>query len=182
MLLNICNLQVEDIKLYQITTEAMNEKYKSILREDGDFENYYGMQEKEEIYEIIDLRKPLYFSIFKDDIFIGYIGFSEEERVLEPEIYIYKPYRNKGYGSKILSAVIEYIVKNGLTNEDKEKVDIHKFKASVLKRNYYSQKMLETCGFVKMTSSFNALIFGNENGLTNSSEIVEYIKIVKTLD
>ena len=70
----------------------------------------------EDAYKAIDLRRPMFYSIKKKDCFIGYIGFwfHEDENKLEPEIYIFRQYRNKGYGTRVLNKFIDMAFKDGL--------------------------------------------------------------------
>ena len=95
---------------------GITEAFKKELKEAGDFEEYYGFDGTEDAYEAINLRRPMFYSIKKKDCFIGYIGFwfHEDENKLEPEIYIFRQYRNKGYGTRVLNKFIDMAFKDGL--------------------------------------------------------------------
>lgn len=87
-----------------------------------------------------------------------------DENVLEPEIYIFKQYRNKGYGSRVLKKFVDMAFKEGLWKEKKEimlesnpprvawqeeKVFPTKLISTVRVENEYSQRMMTACGFIE---------------------------------
>lgn len=47
----------------------------------------------------------------------GYIRFHGGDSDLEPEIYIFKPYRNKGYGTCVLKRFVDIAFKEGLVKK-----------------------------------------------------------------
>ena len=48
---------------------------------------------------------------------MNHIGFNNYENILEPEIYIFEQYRNKGYGTRVLKKMIDMAFKEGLVKE-----------------------------------------------------------------
>ena len=65
----------------------------------------------------------MFYSINIKGNIIGYIGFEGDENVLEPEIYIFKKYSNKGYGSRVLKKLIDLAFKEGLVKKWREEND-----------------------------------------------------------
>ena len=131
---------------------GINEEFKRALKEAGDFENYYGIEETEDKYDEIDIQRPLFYSIKNYGNFIGYIGFHGEDAALEPEIYIFKQYRNKGYGTRVLKRFVDIIFSDGLIKTsgeegEKETVLPDKLVSDVRVENEYSKKMMLACGF-----------------------------------
>ena len=125
--------------------KEFTKRYKEVLKNTGEFELYYGISETEEVWDMIDLAHPLYYSISLDNTYIGYIGFSTyDEIIYEPEIYLFPEYRNKGYGTKILSYFIDTLSSIGI--DDKI---IKNFSADVRVENLASQKMIMNCGFIE---------------------------------
>lgn len=148
---------------YSPMAYGLTETFKSEIKAAGDFESYYGIQETDDLYNEIDLRwKPLFYSINIKGNMIGYIGFNGDENILEPEIYIFKQYRNKGYGSRVLKKMIDMTFKEGLMKKWREendegklpryiwkekKIFPSKFVSTVRVENEYSRRMMTACGF-----------------------------------
>ena len=84
--------------------DAYERLYKEEIKNNHEFERYYGVEETEERYDMIQLNQPLFWGICVRNkkkmgkIFLGYIGFSIENGAFDIEIYIFKKYRRKGYG------------------------------------------------------------------------------------
>lgn len=160
-------IKLEGLEVYPVTSVAssrITEDFKKALKEAGDFEQYYGIQETEDKYDEIDLRwRPLFYSIQMKGKNIGYIGFHGEDNELEPEIYIFEPYRNKGYGTRVLKRFIDMAFKEGLVKIWREKTEnppqFYSFMketvfpemlvSTVRAENEYSRKMMIACGFHK---------------------------------
>ena len=160
-------IKLEGLEVYPVTSVAssrITEDFKKALKEAGDFEQYYGIQETEDKYDEIDLRwRPLFYSIQMKGENIGYIGFHGEDNELEPEIYIFEPYRNKGYGTRVLKRFIDMAFKEGLVKIWREKTEnpppFYSFMketvfpemlvSTVRVENEYSRKMMIACGFRK---------------------------------
>lgn len=160
-------IKIEDFEVYPVSSlmsHGITEIFKKELKEAGDFEEYYGFDGTEDAYKAIDLQRPMFYSIKKKDCFIGYIGFwfHEDENKLEPEIYIFRQYRNKGYGTRVLNKFIDMTFKDGLPKIWREKnkegtlpryskreemIYPSKLEATVRVGNTYSRKMMTTCGF-----------------------------------
>lgn len=180
-------LKIKNLEIYPISSPGnygftLTEKLKKAIREAGDFEAYYGIHETEEAYEQIDLDRPLFYCIKRNGRFVGYIGFHGDDNTLEPEIYILKQYRNKGYGTTALSGLIEIAFGEGLLKKEKGKNDETicplKLVSTVRAENVYSRKMMETCGFIeKENTAVEFMAFLGEDGIlgTDLVEVREYI-------
>ena len=68
------------------------------------------MNETDDAYNKVYLRRPLFYFIKIKGNFIGYIGFNGNENVLELEIYIFEQYRHKGYEIRVLKKVIDIVL------------------------------------------------------------------------
>jgi RimJ/RimL family protein N-acetyltransferase len=100
--------------------------------------------------------------------FIGYIGFNGDDSALEPEIYIFKQYRNMGYGTRVLRRFIDIVFKYGLEkkySEETKRIDSvyspryanvipntstvfpQNLYATVRVENEFSKRMMLACGF-----------------------------------
>jgi len=77
--------------------------------------------------------------LIKTELIVGTIGLSPEGSTPDLAIWIYKPYRNKGYGTKAFSLGIRYCF-------DTLKLD--KIHAGCYPHNSASKKMLMKCGFI----------------------------------
>lgn len=179
-------IKLEGLEVYPVSSSmsyGVTEVFKKELKAAGDFEKYYGFREMEDAYKGIDLWRPLFYCIKIKGSFIGYIGFHGDESTLEPEIYIFKQYRNKGYGTSVLNRFIDMAFKDGLLKtwrekneenalpryvEKKEMIFPSKLVSTVRVENTYSRKMMITCGF-------------NENESV-TAEFLEFIGEDDTLD
>ena len=190
-------IKVEGLEVYPVTSVAsgrITEDFKKAIKEAGDFELYYGIQETEDKYDEIDFNwRPLFYSIQIKAKNIGYIGFHGGDSGLEPEIYIFKPYRNKGYGTCVLKRFVDIAFKEGLVKKWREKTEnpppLYAFKketvfpeqlvSTVRVENEYSRKMMLKCGF-RENKEPEALFrfFIDENGSEAGS--VEVSKFVIT--
>ncbi len=185
-------IKIGDIEVYpsfhNMMSYGLTEKFRKELKSAGDFEDYYGFCGTDDDYNKIDLKRPLFYSLKIKGKFIGYIGFSDYGDVLELEIYIFKQYRNKGYGTKVLNKFIEIAFNDGLLkkwSEENEKgfcevkserVFPVKLMSSVRVENTPSQNMMVNCGFKENTEPFCILVaFMDDNKIHNSVEVKEYI-------
>lgn len=142
-------IKLEGLEVYptfHFMNDRITEEFKKALKLAGDFEMFYGIRETEDKYDVIDVDRPLFYSIHIKGKLIGYIGFCEHDSSLEVEIYIFEPYRNKGYGTRVLQRFIDIAFKDGLPWKGK-RVHPSKLISTVRVENIYSQKMMRTCGF-----------------------------------
>lgn len=86
---------------------------------------------------------------------VGVVRFDFEENFTEVSIYVNPDMHGRGYGTKILSQGIEWIVKNYRCN---------RIIAKVKAENIASQKLFLKTGFVKKNTYFEKII---KNGITN---------------
>ncbi len=165
-------IMIEELKVYPVSSRmsfGITESFKKALKEAGDFEEYYGIKETEDKYDAIDFRwRPFFYSIKMNGDFIGYIGFNGGDSALEPEIYIFKQYRNMGYGTRVLRRFIDIVFKYGLEkkySEETERIDSvysprysnvipnastvfpQNLYATVRVENEFSKRMMLACGF-----------------------------------
>ena len=112
--------------------------------------------------------------------FIGYIGFHGDDNTLEPEIYILKQYRNKGYGTTVLGGLTGIAFGEGLLKKEKgennETICPLKLVSTVRPESTYSGKMMENCGFIENKAVGFLALLGKE-GISDTGliEVREYI-------
>ena len=158
-------VKIEELEVYPVSSSmcfGVTEAFKKALRAAGDFESYYGIRETEDAYKEIDLNRPMFYCIKIKGSFIGYIGFSGDDNVLESEIYIFDQYRHKGYGTRVLKRFIDIAFGVGLVKSWREENQENTLPRYVWKRkiifptklvstvrveNTYSRKMMKACGF-----------------------------------
>lgn len=157
-------IKIDGLEAYSassIKSKGLTEDYKEALKKAEDFDQYYGVEATEDLYDEIDLKRPLFYSIQMKGKNIGYIGFRGENNDLELEIYIFKPYRNKGYGTRVLKKFIDIAFTEGLVKKWREKTEnpppVYSLKketvfpeqlvSTVRVENEYSRKMMLACGF-----------------------------------
>ena len=176
-------IKIQELEVYPVSSwmsHGLNEEFKRALKEAGDFEQYYGIKETEDKYDEIDLQRTLFYSIKRNGKFIGYIGFHGEDTALEPEIYIFKQYRNKGYGTRVLKRFVNMAFTDGLMRvsrdkAEKETVFPEKLVSTVRVENEFSKKMMLACDFCESKkAAAEFLLFlddeGSENGFAEVSE------------
>lgn len=145
-------IKIGDINVFpaaSIHGIGLDDRFKTEIKTAGEFESYYGIRETDEIYDQIRLRKPLFYCIKIKESFVGYVGFNGDENELEPEIYIFKQYRNKGYGSRVLKKFVDMAFKDGLLKENKKEIIPKKLVSTVRVENENSRRMMEACGFIE---------------------------------
>lgn len=145
-------IKIGDIDVFPATSIhgiGLDDRFKTEIKMAGEFESYYGIPETDGIYDHIRLRKPLFYCIKIKVNHIGYIGFNGDENALEPEIYIFMQYRNKGYGSGVLKKFVDMAFKDGLLKENKERIIPTELVSTVRVENEYSRRMMEACGFIE---------------------------------
>lgn len=98
---------------------------------DISFETFMNRPIRSRLYAVI-IRKA-------DAAVIGTISLSPENTLPDLAIMIYKPYRQRGYGTKAFSLALKYCFK---------KFHLDRIYAGFYETNIASQRMLTTCGFV----------------------------------
>lgn len=119
------------------------------------------------------INDELFYSIYQriDDKLIGYLGISERLDSWEPEIYIFREFRNHGYGAEALTALLHEVFFGKLVVFEKGKkktIQIDSVEATVRRENIVSQRMLEKVGFVKNEEVVEWLAFVSEDELTGA--------------
>ena len=177
-------IKIQELEIYPAfswMSHDLNEEFKQALKAAGDFEQYYGIKETEDKYDEIDLRRPFFYSIKNNGKFIGYIGFHGEDTALEPEIYIFKQYRNKGYGTRVLKRFVDLAFTDGLVRtsrekKEKETVFPEKLVSTVRIENEYSKRLMLECGFRenKEVSHLFRLIVCEDDSAAGFVEVCEF--------
>ena len=130
----------------------------TMLREDGDFRIFCGVDPSEErIQEFAGYfseKKLCLFSLFRKDVpdeFIGYagIGFHQSGRY-EAEFYLARKYRGHGYCTEALEAILQILFTEGLSM-DGETICLNEVYATTIADNEATVRLLESTGFIKST-------------------------------
>ena len=121
-----------------------------IIRNGNDFRIFAGFDFHETALKMLldDSIKRMYLLYKKNDgKLIGYTGFFENKDGYEPEIYIDKDERRKGYGYETLSVLCKRILNEGLEHKE-DKLTCSTLFASCLEENIPSNALLKKCGFI----------------------------------
>lgn len=148
----------------------------------NEFEFYFGVTETLERLKEVSINRELYFSIYlkESNQLIGYLGFSENGDAWEPEIYIFKGHRGKGYGTEALKGMLYELLTEGLVvkmDGKKENVVTERVVSTVRVENIASQRMMEKLGFQKLEKvacCFAGYINPEKEEDSSIFEIVEY--------
>lgn len=131
---------------------------------DDDWDNYinhvissdeiyvqYGYEPTRELIEQIQTRTPgvKYYSIFLKMCgeMIGYVGILPETG--EVEVYIFREFRERGYGSQAVAMVIDAYFNGIITGKKETRVE-----AETLCGNEASSRLLEKLGFQRNAAGF----------------------------
>ena len=177
----------DTISLFPFNASACmyEQMIKKELKEQGEFEFYYGVKETEGCYDLINLVQPLFWGIQVRDNehnisnFVGYIGLNEHDL----EVYILKKYRGRGYAKTALRTLVDFAWSGRLKLFDDETEDIVTFvpemiKATVRKDNIPSRALMESCGFaLDKKGPFILLQLGVDNMECEAMECVKYIYV-----
>ena len=178
-------IKIQELEVYPSTNAiayGLTEAYKKAIKAAGDFESYYGVRETDDAYNKIDLRRPLFYCIKIKGSFIGYIGFNGNEEMVEPEIYIFEPYRNKGYGTLLMKRFIDMAFEEGLSKN--KTLFPSKLVSTVRVENIYSRRMMTACGFDEdndVATEFEAFIGAGKDDEYNFN-LIEVVKYYITKD
>lgn len=160
--------------------------YKEELKKSHEFEQYYGVKETDDRYDMIQLEQPLFWGIFvkheRKLSFIGYIGFSMENDDFDIEIYIFKEYRRKGYGKIVLQTLVKYAKEGRLKIYDETAQEIKPYipkqiQATVRTENKASRALMESCGFKPMTN-FVSMMLAVDEELLSGGQCVNCVKYI----
>lgn len=165
------------------------EKFIKELKDNDEFENYYGIKETQEkidfLMQNLNLCQPLYWTIqvLNNTKYesIGYIGFNIQDRDFDIEIYIFKKYRNKGYGKAVLKTLVKFAFEGRLKVYDTKKRIMNPFipksiKATVRKENEISQALMKSCGFRRSEDGpIGLMMIPDDNDEVEFIDTIEYI-------
>ena len=168
-------------------TEEDNEAFLKMLREDGDFELYCGMELSEELlmwYKgyLMQKNASLYSIVQKEDSnheFVGYVGiaYHMEGQRYEAEYYVGRLFRGQGYCTEALRKVMDVLFAEGLSVDGK-RILLEEIDATTFERNVPSLRVLERVGFKKHPNSPAGMwrIHENSDGFVGFTEkIVERV-------
>ena len=169
------------LKLTPEWNEFIDTKIQEEIHHSGEFEFYFGIQETEERLKKLTINEELFYSIYEsaDDKLIGYMGISERFDSWEPEIYIFREFRNHGYGTEALVTLLHEFFSGKLVvfEKGKEKtIQVDSVDATVRSENIVSQRMMEKVGFVKNEDVAEWLAFVSEDELIEEDS--EFMPIV----
>lgn len=120
----------DDRVIYENWQDDETQKgFNYILKES--FEEFSARETKQRFVAMIQLTET--------DELIGYVGISPPESIPDLAIWLFKPFRNKGYGTSAFALATKYAV-------DVLKID--ELHAGAYPDNIRSRKMLEKCGYV----------------------------------
>lgn len=148
-------IETEHLLLIPGSNARDNESFIRMLRNDGDFRDFCGIEFSERyLAEFRDYfertgHEECIYSIFPKgtDEFIGYVGFHRERNSdYEIEFYISKSQRRKGYCEEACKAVMELIFSDGLS-VDNNALSVQKLYATTLAENIAVINLLSKLGF-----------------------------------
>lgn len=157
------DIRSERLILKPATEQKMLSIYRRHLKEDGDFTLYTGLKLTGKNLKMFYLNRPYCFAICEAESgkMVGMVGlhhYDEERRMAEPEWYIFKPYRRKGYGREAVTALARQAF-DGKLFELREKLMMDTFtehyavidliRADIRLSNTASQRLAESCVFKK---------------------------------
>lgn len=146
-------LETDNLYLLPGSNARDNEPFLRMLRDDGDFRDFCGidfsekyLMEFNDYFERSDHEQCMYAIFTKDDDeYIGYVGFHSEENY-EIEFYIARPYRKKGYCEEACKKVISLIFSDGISVDGK-RFCVDKLYATTLAENTAVHGLLTKLGF-----------------------------------
>lgn len=132
------------------------EPFLKMLREDGDFQEFCGVEFSEKnllgfayYFERMDHEECVY-GVFPKEMpeeFIGYVGFHrEQDGDYEIEFYIAKKHRRKGYCEEACKAVMKLVFGYGLS-VDHHRLSVDRLYATTLDENAATIGVLKKLGF-----------------------------------
>lgn len=172
------------VKLFPFSEYDPYERlYKEELKRSQEFEQYYGVKETEDRYDMIQINQPLFWGIYVRDkekdinAFIGYIGLPTGTDDFDIEIYIFKEYRRKGYGKIALQTLVEYAKEGRLKVYDKITQEIKSYipkqiQATVRAENEAGRALMESCGFKLPDGLVATMLVFDEDSLGDSQCII----------
>ncbi|MBR3250696.1 MAG: GNAT family N-acetyltransferase [Erysipelotrichaceae bacterium] len=150
------NIQSENLLLSDTYSNEDLKKLAGIIRNGKDFRIFAGFDFHETALKMLldDSAKHMYLLYKKDeDKLIGYTGFFKNKDGYEPEIYIDKDERRKGFGYETLSLLCKKILNEGLEHKDGV-LSCSTLYASCLQENIPSNALLKKCGFMPVEKDY----------------------------
>ena len=150
------NYKTKDLLISDEYSEDDMKKLADIIRNGNDFRIFTGFDFHEEALKLLmdDHNKSMYMIYKKDSHkLIGYVAFFVNKDGYEPEIYIEKEERQKGYGYEVLSRLCDKLLHDRLKHKE-ESLSCSVLYASCLEENISSNKLLQKCGFVPVEKDY----------------------------
>ena len=145
-------LVTDNLYLVPGSNDRDNEPFLRMLREDGDFRDFCGIEFSEkyllefnDYFERSDHEQCMYSIFTKKNEFIGYVGFHSEGDY-EIEFYISRKQRRNGYCEEACRKVISLMFSEGLSVDGKQ-FCVDKLYATTLAENTAVHKLLTKLGF-----------------------------------
>lgn len=163
-------IETKRLKLLPGSNERDSKPFLKMLREDGDFQVFCGIEFSEKnllrfhsYFEKNSYEKYLYSIFPKDSIgkFIGYVGFHRESGGdYEIEFYIGRNYRRNGYCEEACKAVMKQILGEGLAIDSNHRISVDKLYATTLAENVATIELLKKLGFRSEKDEINLMMLG----------------------
>ena len=150
------SIQSESLLLSDAYSDEDLKRLADIIRNGKDFRIFAGFDFHETALKMLldDSAKHMYMIFRKaDNKLIGYTGLFRNKDGYEPEIYIDKDERRKGYGYESLFLICRRILNEGLEHKD-EILSCAMLYASCLQENIPSNALLKKCGFMPVEKDY----------------------------
>lgn len=180
-------LETERLLLLPSINSRDNVPFMEMLRVDGDFHSFTGLEPTEDNINAFDgyLESGCLYSVFaknNPEKFIGYAGVCYQNRKQEVGFYISKPYRNQGYCTEALQKICEEIFVGNIKwfspRGIHEILDVDVLYATTLTKNDHAKRVLEKCCFKRndeVAMEFKIFI-DSESGALYNNQVVEYLR------
>lgn len=183
-------LVTERLLLLPGNNERDNAPFLKMLREDGDFRMFCGVEPEEKnimaFEDYFEKEGCCFYAVFPKndpDKMIGYAGISRrgEERV-EAEFYISREYRGQGYCTEALHKICAETFRGNLMWRDETgkavQVSIDKLCATTISSNAAAVKAMENCGFRKdaeIAWAMQVFFDPDDEDIVYDNEVTEYV-------
>lgn len=173
----MAKITTQQLMLLPANDERDNAQFLDMLRNDGDFKLFCGMELSEKSLSFFDgyLEANNFFAIYnKDDSdnLLGYVGLSPQHGRIEIEFYIKRDKRCKGYAYEAVTAICSKAL-NGELEESYSEIY-----ATTSEHNIATQKLLKKCGFEDYYSDIallGVICFDPDTESVNVLKTVEFV-------
>lgn len=175
--------------LLPANNERDSDKFLTMLRDDGDFREFSGLDPTEKNIMVFknyfDLRGRCYYAIYKQkpkNLMIGFVGIRLQKQAqrFEVEFYISKPYRNRRYCTEAFIELITEMNKGNLIWIDEDGnnslLTFDKLYATTISGNKSAAGFLRNCMFKKNSASTVDLLIDPETDDSYTNIMDEYVR------